>query len=328
MVIGAASDEWSSNWAVVLGSSRYYHNYRHMANVLAIYDIMKSVGMPDERIVVMGARDAACDVRNPFPADVVAGTSSDKKHSNHLTKMELFSEDVIIDYKGLDVSVESFTRVMTGRHDEGTPASMRMDSDEDSNVFVYLTGHGGDGFFKFHDVEELTAVDMAAIINDMAARTRYKEMLVFVDTCQAETMFELVTAPRVTVISSSLRGENSYAYNVNTTLGVAPMDRFTLKVLHFFEQRRPWADSHARLTVGDLIGTLDRRFLMSNVGVWMSPGARRPEEILLTDYFAPSAHMHTRNRAQTQTHARSQRNQGAGVFQARDFDNSHLVSGL
>lgn len=38
-----------------------------------------------------------------------------------------------------------------GRHPPGTPASKRLGSGPGSRVLLYLTGHGGDEFLKFHD---------------------------------------------------------------------------------------------------------------------------------------------------------------------------------
>ena len=306
LVLGLARAE--DTWAVLVGTSRYWHNYRHMTNVMAMYEVLKSTGMLDDRIVVMSASDAACDVRNTHPADVVAGVSGRKrggKGQDQQQPTQLYHTGVQIDYQGLDVSIESFTQVMTGRHAADTPALKRLDSHEDSNVLLYMTGHGGDGFFKFHDVEEMSAEDMARVVNDMAAGGRYREMLVVVDTCQAETLFELITAPRVTVISSSRRGENSYAFSVNSTIAAAPSDRFTLRILEYLEQQRPVPGS--RHTVRDLMSAMDPNFLFSSVTAWTSPLARTPEKIRLSEFFAP------------QTGSK-----GAPV--ARDFDNRHLFS--
>jgi len=235
--------------------------------------------MRDDRIMVMQASDAASDVRNSHPEDVVAG------QIGAALPQQLSHLDIDIDYHGLDVTAASFAQVMTGRHDRGTPARRRMDSDEASNILLYMTGHGGDGFLKFHDVEEMGAEDVARIINDMAVRRRYKEMLVFIDTCQAETIFELITAPRVTVVSSSQRGENSYASSTNSSIGVPPSDRFTLSIVHYLSRRPPLPGT--RHTVRDLMRQMDPHFLFSTVTARMSPGARRPEEIYLSEFFAP-----------------------------------------
>lgn len=272
-----------TTWAVLVGTSRYWHNYRHLANVMAMYGIVKDMGMVDEHVLVMIASDAACDSRNSHPADVVVGPGNRGKGGD-----QLFKADAEIDYRGLDVSVASFTEVMTGRHSEHTPSSARLDSNSEAHVLLYMTGHGGDGFLKFHDVEEMTAEHVARIVNDMAVRGRYRELLVLVDTCQADTLFKLVTAPRVTVLSSSLLGENSYAYNVNTTMAVPPSDRFTLAVQKYFNKIRDSGRGLGNLSVQDLAAALDPAFLGSTATLWSSPGTRAPSEILLSDFFAPA----------------------------------------
>jgi phosphatidylinositol glycan class K len=43
-----------------------------------------------------------------------------------------------------------------------TPRSKRLESDARSNVFLYMTGHGGDEFLKFQDYEEISAFDLGA----------------------------------------------------------------------------------------------------------------------------------------------------------------------
>lgn len=53
-----------------------------------------------------------------------------------------------MDYRGLDLTPDTIVQVMTGRHPKGTPANKRIDSGPDSNLFIYMSGHGGDGYFK------------------------------------------------------------------------------------------------------------------------------------------------------------------------------------
>ena len=54
-----------------------------------------------------------------------------------------------VDYRGYEVTVENFIRVLTGRLPPSTPRSKRLLSDNRSNIVIYMTGHGGDGFLKF-----------------------------------------------------------------------------------------------------------------------------------------------------------------------------------
>ena len=108
-------------------------------------------------------------------------------------------------------------------------------SDSGSNVLLYLSGHGGDGFLKFRDVSNVQSHDLSDALETMRTQRRFNEMLVLVDTCQAATIPEPFVTPRVTSISSSLRGENSYASAFDDFIGQALLDRFTYGTLRFIK---------------------------------------------------------------------------------------------
>lgn len=59
-----------------------------------------------------------------------------------------------------------------GRHAPDVPRSKRLISDADSNLLIYMSGHGGDEFIKFNDVEELLAQDLADAMAQMAEKGR------------------------------------------------------------------------------------------------------------------------------------------------------------
>lgn len=50
-------------------------------------------------------------------------------------------------------------------------------TDEKSNIFVYMTGHGGAEFLKFQDNEEISAFDIADAFEQMWQKKRYALML-------------------------------------------------------------------------------------------------------------------------------------------------------
>lgn len=52
------------------------------------------------------------------------------------------------------------------------PPNKRLGSDASSNVLVYLTGHGGDGFLKFQDNEEVSSQDVADAVEQMWEKRR------------------------------------------------------------------------------------------------------------------------------------------------------------
>lgn len=77
-----------------------------------------------------------------------------------------------VDYRGYEVTVENFLRVLTGRHETAVPRSKRLLSDEGSHILLYMTGHGGDEFLKFQDSEELQSHDLADAVKQMKEKHR------------------------------------------------------------------------------------------------------------------------------------------------------------
>ena len=59
----------TNNWAILVDTSKFWFNYRHVANVLSIYRSIKRLGIPDSHIILMLADDAACNPRNPRPGN-------------------------------------------------------------------------------------------------------------------------------------------------------------------------------------------------------------------------------------------------------------------
>lgn len=92
--------------------------------------------------------------------------------NNAYEQNNLYLPDIEVDYRGYEVTAENFVRLLTDRLDSSIPRNKRLLSDQQSNVLIYLTGHGGDGFLKFQDSEELTEVDLADAIETMREQRR------------------------------------------------------------------------------------------------------------------------------------------------------------
>ncbi|GKE46160.1 serine/threonine-protein phosphatase 2A 65 kDa regulatory subunit A beta isoform, partial [Tanacetum coccineum] len=59
------------------------------------------------------------------------------------------------------VTFENFLRVLMGRHENFSPRSKRLLSDEGSHILLYMTAHGGHEFLNFQDADELQSHDLA-----------------------------------------------------------------------------------------------------------------------------------------------------------------------
>ncbi|KAL4219563.1 hypothetical protein ACF0H5_022137 [Mactra antiquata] len=266
------SSDHTNNWAVLVDTSRFWFNYRHVANVLSIYRSVKRLGIPDSHIILMVADDMACNPRNPRPATVF---------NNANEQINVYGDDVEVDYRGYEVTVENFIRVLTGRLPPSTPRSKRLLTDERSNVLVYMTGHGGDGFLKFQDAEEISSVELADAFEQMWQKRRYHELFFMIDTCQAESMFQKFYSPNILAVASSKVGEDSLSHHVDPSIGVYVIDRYTYYALEFLEG----VQFGGKQTMGQFFRVCPPSQCVSTVAIRTDLFPRDPSKVLLTDFF-------------------------------------------
>ncbi|KAI0466895.1 peptidase C13 family-domain-containing protein [Xylaria cf. heliscus] len=269
--------EHTSNWAVLVGTSRFWFNYRHLANVLSMYRTVKRLGIPDSQIILMLPDDMACNPRNAFPGTV---------YSNSDRAVDLYGDNIEVDYRGYEVTVENFIRLLTDRVGDEMPRSKRLLTDDRSNILVYMTGHGGNEFLKFQDAEEIGAFDLADAFEQMWEKRRYHEILFMIDTCQANTMYSKLYSPNIIATGSSELDQSSYSHHADNDVGVAVIDRYTYYNLEFLESEV--RDLSSKKTVGDLFDSYTFEKIHSNAGVrydLFSGGADVARSRLLTDFF-------------------------------------------
>jgi glycosylphosphatidylinositol transamidase (GPIT) subunit GPI8 len=70
------------------------------------YRTVKRLGIPDSNIILMLADDVSCNARNKFPGSVYA---------NPGRQLDLYGDNIEVDYRGYEVTVESLIRVLTGK---------------------------------------------------------------------------------------------------------------------------------------------------------------------------------------------------------------------
>jgi len=66
--------------------------------------MIKRRGIRDDRIILMLADDVACNARNVLPGTVF-------NHYNH--ELNVYNDDVEVKYRGIEVTVDNFIRVIT-----------------------------------------------------------------------------------------------------------------------------------------------------------------------------------------------------------------------
>ena len=181
-----------------------------------------------------------------------------------------------------------------------------------------MSGHGGDGFLKFQDFEEVSSPDLADAFEEMHGKQRYNEILFIVDTCQASTLGEDVRVPNVLAVGSSLRGQNSYGHHTDHEVrdgwwwclvlllllllllllrrslsllharwqvGVAVIDRFTYYALEFFETQGISRGQRSRASLQQLFNYLASSQLHSTPHARTDLFRRRMSAVPVSDFF-------------------------------------------
>ncbi|KAF7635244.1 GPI-anchor transamidase [Meloidogyne graminicola] len=264
----------TNNWAVLVCSSRFWFNYRHVSNVLSLYKSLKRLGMPDSNIILMLADNIPCNSRNPSPAAI---------YNNAHSHQNLFLDDTEVDYRGYEVTAENLVRLLTNRQIHSTPRNKRLLSNSQSNVLIYLTGHGGDGFLKFQDSEELTNKDIADAIETMWQQKRYNELMLIADTCQSESMYLSIYSPNVLATSSSLVGEDSLSHHIDRSIGVYVIDRYAYYMQQFLDQKVLALESNS--TLENFVEYCDKSKCVSTVGIRKDLYIKELKNVRVTDFF-------------------------------------------
>ena len=100
-----------------MSASKFYFNYRHTGNVLAIYKHLKEQGVPDDRIILMLPENHACNPRNDVSGtiEMFLGTGED-----------FYCDDVEVDFKADDLTYETILNLFRGRYAAEYPENMRL----------------------------------------------------------------------------------------------------------------------------------------------------------------------------------------------------------
>lgn len=206
----------AANWAVLVSTSNSWYDYRHSSNVLSIYQELLAQGMPSSRIILMMAGSFHCNPRNAYPGEQTTPDGD-------------VAKSIPINYRGAEVTAANFMSLLTQRYHSDIPKMKRLGSTEDSNLFIYLTGHGGDNFLSFQDStsDYLTSGMLDSALKEMWLARKYKNAIVMVDSCQASSLVDKLSSPNTVAVGSARRGESSYSAGRETAMGISLIDRFS-----------------------------------------------------------------------------------------------------
>ncbi len=221
----------ADSWALLVQGSCGWENYRHQADVLNVYQMLKSQGWDDGHIILVISDDIAHNEKNKFPGKVATSTYGENLY-----------EDAVVDYSSDTLSVSDIRDIMTGRKSEHLPVV--LDTDDQSNVLVFWSGHGclkytrkSDGFL-WRDSEIFSDADLRETLTAMNTQNRYRKMLMLLEPCYSRTMaLQADNIPGILSIASAAENESSFADFHSAELGTWMSDRFTNNLVNTLSEK-------------------------------------------------------------------------------------------
>nr|WP_320161082.1 C13 family peptidase [uncultured Methanoregula sp.] len=210
--------------AVIVGPSRGWTNYRHEADALAVYSLLRQNGVSNDDIILMIYDDIPTVQENPIRGDV-----------HNIPKGQNIRSGAKVDYIGANVTAATFRDVMTGTRTASTPVV--LESNASTDVFVYIASHGSPGNIVFGTGNStLTTDDFTILTNSMEKNHQYRQMAFFVDTCFGESVATNVTAPGILYLTGAARNEPSLGAVYDMDIRQWLSDEFTASVMSTLQE--------------------------------------------------------------------------------------------
>ena len=206
----------TGNWALLVAASKEGANYRHQADVLAIYQQLKQAGYTDDRIILIAEDDIADNVSNPNKGVVQVTIGGNNVY-----------EQVEIDYRMSELQAKDILAILSGEKSERLP--IVIESTANDNVFVFWSGHGVPGALCWNDdAYGIMGDQLDETFHRMREKRSYRKLLMMVEACfSGGVMEQCRNIPGMLFVTAANGDETSKADVFNGEMKVWMSNRFT-----------------------------------------------------------------------------------------------------
>ncbi len=253
-------------WAVVIGTSDTWTNYRHQADALAMYQMLKRHGYDDDHILLIIADNIAYDPNNIYPGIVRVRPGGENVY-----------EHVKVDYRLGDVTISDLKDMMLGRSSERLPEVITPTQND--NVMVFWCGHGSKNMLAWGSDVLIKGDQVRDIVQTMRDEGRFRKMLFAVDACFSGTIGEACEGiPGVLLITAANANESSKADMKDPDMGIWLSNGFT----RTFQET---IDENTSISMRDLYYTLALHTVGSHATVYNSAHYGNMYDNSIGEYF-------------------------------------------
>ena len=212
--------ELQGNYAVLVAGSEGWYNYRHQADVLGFYQYLKGKGYDDDHIILIMADDIAFNELNPLQGVVRREISGENLYEN-----------VQIDYKLGDLTLEDLKQILTSEPSEKYPVT--LGSSENDNVLFFWSGHGTKKGWSWKETEDVSP----EFAREMFSAMKFRKQFAIIETCYSGVVGEGCTGiPGLLMMTAANPYEPSKAYAFDDEIGVDLSNTFTASILSHLEE--------------------------------------------------------------------------------------------
>ncbi len=164
------------NWALLIAGSDSWSDYRHQADVLAMYWTLRRHGYDDDHIILVEEDNIANNIQNYYGGNV----------HNEVGGPNL-RENASIDYYLNELTSADIHNILCGYVTSRTPFVIHSDSDD--NIFVFWCGHGNTNELLYGN-KTIPATELNGWLTEMEQSKKYRKMLFTIETCFSGSVAE------------------------------------------------------------------------------------------------------------------------------------------
>lgn len=213
---------------IIIATSRGWKNYRHQADALEMYNMLKGRGFNNDEIILIMADDLANDPKNPYPGQIYR-----KPQEKNLY------EDITIDYRLEDLQPKDLKDILLGNASDRLPVVAHGDTSW--NTMVFWSGHGRPGSLIWDEDETtITGEFLNEVIEEMHKKGKFRKMMFIIEACYAGSVAkECEGTPGVLFMTAANELETSKAELYHSTWGTYMTNSFTSAIVNTLHNDEP-----------------------------------------------------------------------------------------
>ena len=260
----------TDHWALLLSPSTTWSNYRHQADVLAMYQLLRRHGYDDEHIILVCEDNLATAMENKYPGEVFVESNG-----------EDVRKGAVVDYHFTDLSMDDVRSIVLGEQSERLQQVFHTTASSD--LLIFWSGHGTDGrgmcWSDGLGSQVFTGQRMHDILYELNERDGYRRVMLAIETCFSGLIGQaIVGLPDVVAITAANMVEPSKADVHDRTLGVFLSNAFSRSL-------RNTINENPDIVLRDLYYNLARSTTGSHVTLFNEANYGSVYELTARDYF-------------------------------------------